>query len=253
MLHTGLVSITFRQLSPAEIVDLVAEAGLEGIEWGGDIHVPHGDLERAREVRAMTVASGLAVAAYGSYYRVGREEDVPFADVLETAGELGAHTLRVWAGNRGSADADQEYRERIVSESRRIADLAAKAGIQVTCEFHGGGLTDTNEAAERFYREVARDNMRAYWQPNAADVETNIEGLNAMLPWLANIHAFNWTWGEADIRRLPLSDAEEEWKRYLRVAASTGREHFVMLEYVKDDSAEAFLEDAATLKSWIEG
>ena len=35
MLIPGLVSITFRPLSPREIVDLVAEAGLKAIEWGG--------------------------------------------------------------------------------------------------------------------------------------------------------------------------------------------------------------------------
>jgi hypothetical protein len=46
MIQTGLVSITFRQLSPPAIIDLVRQAGLEGIEWGGDVHVPHGDLGR---------------------------------------------------------------------------------------------------------------------------------------------------------------------------------------------------------------
>ena len=53
-LKTGLVSITFREKSPEEIVGLVVEAGLDGIEWGGDVHVPHGDLAKAREVRANT-------------------------------------------------------------------------------------------------------------------------------------------------------------------------------------------------------
>ena len=48
MIHTGLVSVTFRKLEPAEIVDLVKQAGLQGIEWGGDIHVPHGDIQRAK-------------------------------------------------------------------------------------------------------------------------------------------------------------------------------------------------------------
>lgn len=54
MLLPGLVSITFRKLSPGEIVELVATAGLVGIEWGGDVHVPHGDFARAAEVRKLT-------------------------------------------------------------------------------------------------------------------------------------------------------------------------------------------------------
>ena len=73
MLCGGLVSITFRRLSPREIVKLVKKSGLEGIEWGGDVHVPHGDLSVAREVATMTQEEGLVVAAYGSYYRVGCE------------------------------------------------------------------------------------------------------------------------------------------------------------------------------------
>ena len=36
MIHPGLVSITFRELSPREIVKLVADGGLVGIEWGGE-------------------------------------------------------------------------------------------------------------------------------------------------------------------------------------------------------------------------
>jgi 3-dehydroshikimate dehydratase len=78
MIRSGLVSITFRQLSPAEIAALAAQAGLEAIERGGDV-------EEARAVRRTTEDAGLQVAAYGAYYRVGHEEPCPFAEVLETA------------------------------------------------------------------------------------------------------------------------------------------------------------------------
>ena len=44
MIYPGLVSVTFRKLSPEEIVQLVVSSGLKGIEWGGDIHLPHGIL-----------------------------------------------------------------------------------------------------------------------------------------------------------------------------------------------------------------
>ena len=66
MITTGLLSVTFRKLTPPEIVGLVRQAGLAGIEWGGDIHVPHGNLDRAREVRQMTLDAGITIAAYGS-------------------------------------------------------------------------------------------------------------------------------------------------------------------------------------------
>ncbi len=44
MIKSGLVSITFRQLTCEQIVDLVSKAKLDAIEWGGDIHVPHDNM-----------------------------------------------------------------------------------------------------------------------------------------------------------------------------------------------------------------
>ena len=67
----GLVSVSFRQLPAEEIVRLCAECGLEAVEWGGDIHVPHGDCATAEKVSGLTEAAGLRTAAYGSYYRCG--------------------------------------------------------------------------------------------------------------------------------------------------------------------------------------
>src|SRR6187549_164575 len=94
----GLVSVTFRQLPPREIVDLARRAELGGIEWGGDVHVPAGDAGRAREVRAMTEDAGLSIVAYGSYYRAGEEDEAAFAPVLDSACALGAPAIRIWAG-----------------------------------------------------------------------------------------------------------------------------------------------------------
>ena len=59
----GLVSVTFRKLLPHEIIDLVVKSGLSGIEWGGDVHVPHGEADTARMVKRMTLDAGLNVSS----------------------------------------------------------------------------------------------------------------------------------------------------------------------------------------------
>ncbi|MCX7868671.1 MAG: hypothetical protein N2322_01855, partial [Terrimicrobiaceae bacterium] len=109
----GLVSISFRQLAPAEIVRLCTRAGLGLVEWGGDVHVPHGNLEAAKSVRRLTADAGLHTAAYGSYLRLGQPEPSLEA-VLDTAAELGAPVVRVWAGSKGSAEATPEDWSRVV-------------------------------------------------------------------------------------------------------------------------------------------
>ena len=57
------------------------------------------------------------------------QEGVPdFRDVLETALELEAPLIRVWAGNIGSERADQRVWDRAVEDSIRIGDMAKRRG-----------------------------------------------------------------------------------------------------------------------------
>ena len=53
----GLTSVTFRGLSPAEILRLACRAGLQCVEWGGDVHVPPEDPALARRVGDATRAA----------------------------------------------------------------------------------------------------------------------------------------------------------------------------------------------------
>jgi 3-dehydroshikimate dehydratase len=238
MFLPGLVSVTFRKLSPREIVALVRRAGLTGIEWGGDIHAPHGDLARAREVRAATLDAGLRVAAYGSYYRAGWSErnGLPFARVLDTAA--------------ASANTDTAARQAVTEDLIRISSAASEAGISVSTEFHGDTLTDTNESALRLLREVAHPGFFTCWQPhNGEATEECAAGLRALLPRVGNVHVFHW-WPTAAERR-PLSEGAARWAEFLRELAALPGERFALLEFVRDDSEAAFLRDAATLLSWL--
>lgn len=249
MIRTGLVSITFRKLTAGEIVELVRQAGLAGIEWGGDVHVPHGDLHRAREARAMTAEAGLTVAAYGSYYRAGAGEALRFEEVLATAVELGAPLIRVWAGKLGSGEADAACRAAVAADSQRIADLAAGEGIKLAYEFHRKTLTDSAESAVALLRAVGRDNLLSYWQPpGGLTSEDCLRSLGAVLPWLTNLHVYQSQAGE----RLPLAEGEAAWRRYFDLARTSGRDHYALIEFVRQDSPAAFLEDAATLRGWLE-
>ncbi len=252
MIHPGLVSVTFRQLTPAEVIALVRQAGLRGIEWGGDIHVPHGEIGRARETREMTGESGLHVAAYGSYYRTGESENagLPFARVLETAVELGAPAIRVWAGTVGSVVARPEQRAAVAADLRRIAALAASTGVRIVLEFHGGTLTDTAESTGRLLREAGHANLATCWQP-PVDLEpaASLVGLRGLLPHLANVHVFQWR--QATTERRPLGEGAERWGSYLAAAAEAPGDRYALLEFVERDAPECFLRDAAVLRGWL--
>ena len=251
MLLPGLVSVTFRPLAPAQIIALVQRAGLRGIEWGGDIHVPHGELGRAREVGRQTVDAGLTVAAYGSYYNAGHSETagLPFDRVLDTAVALGAPVIRVWAGTAGSAATDAAGRRQVVADLVRIAGLAARAGVRVAAEFHGGTLTDSNASAVRLLAEADQANFYSYWQPALGLTEAECTaGLKAIGPRLSHVHVYHWQGAQ---QRRPLAEGAAAWAGYLHLAATVPGDRFALLEFVEADAPENFLRDAATLKTWL--
>jgi sugar phosphate isomerase/epimerase len=247
-----LCSITFRKLSPRQVVDLVRQAKIEGIEWGGDIHVPHGNLNRAHEVRDLTQEAGLTVASYGSYYRAGQSEaaGLPFESVLESALGLGAPVVRVWAGTTGSATASPEVRAQVVADLRRIAAMAAAVRVGVSLEFHNGTLTDTAPATARLLAEVAAPNLSTYWQP-PLDRSTAgcVKDLRSLRPQLTHLHVYHWRPDPTE--RRPLAEGAARWREFFDVAATAPGDRYAMLEYVEGDAPASFLRDAATLRSWL--
>lgn len=250
MLKTGLLSVTFRQLAPEEVIRLVTQSGLQAIEWGGDIHVPHGNIKTAQKIASLCLDNGIELPSYGSYYKVGCSTDInpPFETILETALALGTKAIRVWAGNKGSQEADESWWKKVIEDGQRIAEEAAKHKLYIDYEFHGKTLTDRWDMAVKLFQSIDRPNVRSNWQPpTGAPYEMQKESLPPILPYLGNVHVFHWD----DRKKLPLSDGEKNWEYYLDQIETTGRDHYLMLEFVKDNDPQQFLRDAIVLKQWI--
>jgi sugar phosphate isomerase/epimerase len=242
-----MVSVTFRHLSAREILALAVQTGLAGIEWGGDVHVPAGDLAQAATVRQATVDAGLEVVSYGSYYRAATGQG--FAGVLATAVALGAPSIRVWAGNVGSAGSDDAHRRAVIEDLQTICDAAGDEGTTVALEYHRGTLTDTAASAVALAEAVARSNLRLYWQPDPTQPHAaRMRALQAVLPYLSHLHVFQWTQPGDDVRRHPLAEGRAEWLDYLRLAEG---ERYALLEFVPHDDPATFRAEAETLNRWL--
>lgn len=251
MLLPGLVSVTFRALSVPEIVDLALDCGLWAVEWGGDVHVPLGDLAAAQDTRSRCADSGLAICSYGSYYRAGVTDIAEWPEVLATAAELGAPSIRVWAGTAGSAEATPSQRAAVVTALREAAIAAEAQGLHVALEFHRGTLTDTLESTTRLVAEVGHGSVLPYWQPSGGqDVPSALDEVRTLLPLLSTAHVFSWgPAGGSD--RLALDAREDLWRPVLAELNRDGVDRYALLEFVPEDSPEAFRRDAATLLGWI--
>lgn len=272
-MKTGFCSITFRSLDLAGIVSAAERAGLEGVEWGGDVHVPPGDVAAAQRARRLCVDAGLTVASYGSYYRC---DDEPIAPVLDSAQALGARFVRIWAGSTPKASDGFDPRrdvpdlahhndlwQRTADVLASAAKLAAEHSLTLCLEHHPHTLTANAEGTVRLI-ELVRErepqaDVRCYWQPNQffADDAARSVDLASVLPMLAHVHVFQWPLGaDGEPDRRPLAEGEAQWRSWLATADADGPalespSRFALLEFVRGDAVEQFVEDAATLRRLV--
>lgn len=245
MIIPGMVSATFRNLPAEEIIELCRQAGLKGVEWSENAHVMPGDEAGAALLQKKTEEAGLEVAAYGSYYRLGQQQnpEKAFLPALKAAAALKAPLIRVWAGTEPSALVDKERRIALAKEASLISDLSKHCGIKVALEWHKNTLTDTNRSAIQFLEEAGNDNLYCLWQPTVAlSQEERKEGLDLLGGWLLNLHIYYW---EEGVRR-PLKDGVQEWLGYLG-HVDLEKRRFGLLEFVMNNTKEQFLEDASAL------
>lgn len=246
----GLTTVTFRSKTPAEILKLCAESGIQGIEWGGDVHVPPGDISLAERLGKETRDMGGIVTSYGSYCRLGEKNGKQdFHAAADTAKALGAPLIRIWAGRTGSEQCSSKERTAMTEELKELCGIAAARGLAVGLEYHRGTLTDTKESTLKLLEDAGCSNLYTYWQYNP-DVthEEHLEELRLLRPYLCAVHVFHW---KPDNIRCALKDGEREWEQYMELLADFHGPF--LLEFVKDDCEEQFMADFAVLKSWRKG
>ncbi|HQF02831.1 MAG TPA: TIM barrel protein [Phycicoccus sp.] len=251
----GLCSVTLRRKSASEVIAIAAAAGLHSIEWGADVHAPPGDpssaADRARlvELGDLTRASGLRVASLGSYWRAGVTPLPDLVAAVSSATALAAPRVRVWAGEVGTAEADDALWDKVVHDLRVASRHAADHGVELSLEFHPDTLTDSVESTIELLERVGSSNLRTHWQPRLdEEVEASVAGLERLLPWLSAVHVFSW-WPGA--HRLPLSDRAHLWSAALDLLMRSVPPCDLLLEFVEQDDVQALDRDARTLRTLL--
>ena len=244
----GLVSISFRGLSVEEIAARMKKSGLSVVEMGADVHCLPGDDDRAAAVKRVCDENGIKICAYGSYYRVGAKEALPygFADVVRTASILGAETVRAWAFNKGSAETTEEEYAGVIADMRSICAMAAEKGLTVSLECHNRTLTDEYHSALKLLADADCGNLAMYWQPNQfKSAAYNKEAAAALKDYVTNVHVFNWEEKE----RFPLGDAVGLWREYRAILDGGAKKHAYMLEFMPHDTPEELEKESEALRA----
>ena len=256
----GLVSISFRSLTPEQIICAVKEAGLTCIEWGSDVHAPCNDPAKLIEVARLMRAAGVKCCSYGTYFKLGVDPLEALLPYIQAAKLLGTNILRLWCGTKASLDYTPQERAELYAQCRAAAAMAEEHGVTLCMECHNWYITDRKESALELMQAVDSPAFRMYWQPNQFFTpEENLAYLRLLSPYITHIHVFNWTseaWVGKDLlpppgvmpEMYPLKEAVSLWQQYLQCVPN---HHALLLEFMPDDRVESLPVEAAALKEIV--
>ena len=242
MFYTGLVSISFRSLTPEQIVDYMQEAGLRYVEWGSDVHAKKEDQEALHRIAALQQEKGILCTSYGTYFHLGKDPIKELPEYIAAAKILGTNILRLWCGNKKSTDYTQEEKVAFFEECRAAARIAEENDVIFCMECHNNSYTQLLEGALELMEAVNSPAFRMYWQPNQnSSVAENIDYANRIAQYTVHIHAFKWIGS----KKYPLAEGAADWTEYLKAFQG---EHALLLEFMPDDRPESLKQEAATLQ-----
>lgn len=241
----GLVSVSFRQHTPEDIIKAVKDNGLSCIEWGSDIHAPCKDTERLNKIAALQKEYGIFCCSYGTYFRLGQTPIEELCDYIRAAKTLGTRILRLWCGVKNGSEMTEQEKQHLFSECRKAAVIAEQNDVTLCMECHRESFTEHPEDSVALMKEINSPNFRMYWQPfQWLDTEGSMAVAQDIAPYAEHIHVFNWHGEE----RFPLRDSIEEWQKYLTAFILP---RTLLLEFMPDDRIESLPIEVNALKAIV--
>jgi len=243
--HLGLVSVSFRSETPEKIIEATVKSGLGAIEWGSDIHAPFDDEKKLKKIAKLQKEYGIICSSYGTYFRLGKTPLHELERYIAAAKVMGTDILRLWCYDKCRADMTEKEVDELLEESFLAAEIAKNHDVTLCMECHKKTFTENPDDAVFLMNEVNSENFRMYWQPFQWQcAEENIINARKIAPYTKNIHVFNWRAAE----KLPLSDATEDWKKYLKEFSHPCN---LLLEFMPNGTIDELSTEAESLRKIV--
>ncbi len=241
----GLVSVSFRQHSPKEILEAAKVAGLSCTEWGSDVHAPCRDIERLREIAKLQKEYGIVCSSYGTYFRLGETPIDELESYITAAKMLGTDVLRLWGGTKSGEEYSDSEKQELIDQCKNVAQIAENADVTLCLECHRKTYTQRLDDTLSLMREINSPHFRMYWQPfQWQGIKDNLVYAEAIAPFTRHIHVFQWK----DNERFSLNDGVEEWRGYLNKFSPP---RTLLLEFMPNGTIEELAGEVNALKSII--
>lgn len=246
-INTGVVSVSFRDRTPFEILTEMKKADLSFIEWGSDVHAPCHDKEKLFEIARLQREYDIVCSSYGTYFRFLETPTEELTSYIDAAKILETDVLRLWCGKISGMQMTDAEKEALLAECCAAAKIAKEHGVTLCLECHKNTFTENPDDAVWLMDQVNSQNFRMYWQPfQWQSAKQNVENAKTIAPYVKHVHVFNWKGGD----KLPLGEAVNEWQEYLK--------HFslprtLLLEFMPDNQLSSLCTEADALRRIIDG
>ena len=239
----GVASVTFRNKTVEEVVQIAKNAGVSYIEWGGDVHVK--TLEDARKVKKICDENGMKISSYGTYYRVGFGNAESRKSVCEIASEMGASSIRVWLGNKDSEKTDAQEYENLLSDLRSLCETAKEYSILVCPECHDNTFNNNTDAILKLKNDLNFDNLKTYFQSRYLRFGYDIDRIEKTFDFIENFHvSYRDLKKEQRFKKKDKNYLDKLIKKFI----SMNFNGIVIVEFTKGSKAKNFIKDVRKLK-----
>ncbi len=240
----GLCSVTFRKKSAAQVVLIAKKAGIEYIEWGGDVHIKN--TEEARIVKSICDNEGIKISSYGSYFNSAENDEAQWTEICEIASIMGASSVRIWLGKKDSEETgDVEYNT-LLENTKKMCDIAKKYSLLVCPECHDNTFNNNTDAFLRIQRDLQADNFRTYFQSRYCRMEYDLDRIDRTFDFIENVHV-----SYRDLKKEQKFKKKDKYyiDKLLTKLETKGFDGIVMVEFVDFDSESALCKDVEKLRS----
>ncbi|MHC4712517.1 MAG: sugar phosphate isomerase/epimerase family protein [Planctomycetota bacterium] len=223
----SVFTVMLPEWDPATTVRKLKKYGYDGVEWrvtntrpdakseepsywGNNLCTVELDtiLEKAAEIRDMTVEAGLETAALAGYHGIDDYESTE--KMLEAAAIMGAPLIRAGVPLYDGTVKYDELLAKAREDYEKMSGAALKAGVKICVETHMNQIAPSASAARRLLDGLDPNAVGVIYDPGNMVTEGHERtemGLDILGPYLAHVHAKNGAW----VRKADAGPGEHPW------------------------------------------
>jgi sugar phosphate isomerase/epimerase len=217
-----------------DFITLCAPYPLSGVELTSYYvpePVPDGYLAGLRR-RAFLLGFDVSGTAIGNTFThppgAKRDEQIAYTKRwIDRAVELGAPTIRIFAGNVQQGTTEAQAREWCIEAIRECCAYAGTRGIILALENHGGIVTTADQLLS-IVREIDSDWFGVNWDSGNFKSADAYAELEAIAPYAVTAQI------KVNIGS-PSGSGPADWDRVLKILTSAGYRGWIALEYEEDE------------------